>query len=85
MQTSQKDFWVTIILLICKVTSVKHIYLFNFYLSNIKYKRPEVNREPAHFLTFINDGKAFSSLPHKKSNQCLTDINQCLTILANFN
>ena len=85
MQTSQKDFWVRIILLRCKVTSVKHIYLFNFYLNNIKYKRSEVNREPTHFLTFINDVKAFSSFPQKKFNQCLTDINQCLTILAKFN
>ena len=85
MQTSQKDFWVRIILLRCKVTSVKHIYLFNFYLNNIKYKRSEVNREPTHFLTFINDVKAFSSFPQKKVNQCLTDINQCLTILAKFN
>ena len=85
MQTSQKGFWVRIILLRCKVTSVKHIYLFNFYLNNIKYKRSEVNREPTHFLTFINDVKAFSSFPQKKINQCLTDINQCLTILAKFN
>ena len=74
MQTSQKDFWVRIILLICKVTSVKHIYLFNFYLSNIKCKRPEVNREPAHFLTFINDGKAFSSFPHKKIKMLLQNV-----------
>ena len=85
MQTSQKDFWVRITLLRCKVTSVKHIYLFNFYLNNIKYKRSEVNREPTHFLTFINDVKAFSSFPQKKINQCLTDINQCLTILVKFN
>ena len=85
MKTSQKHFWGRIILLRCKVTSVKHIYFFNFYLSKIKYKRPEVNREPTHFLTFISDGKAFYSFPHKKINQCLTDINQCLTILANFN
>ena len=69
MQTSQKDFWVRIILLRCKVTSVKHIYLFKFYLNNIKYKRSEVSREPTHFLTFINDVKAFSSFPQKKINQ----------------
>ena len=36
--------------------------LFNFYLSKIKCKRPEVNTEPTHFPTLMNNGKAFSSL-----------------------
>ena len=36
--------------------------LFNFYLSKIKCKRPEVNTEPTHFLTPMNNGKTFSSL-----------------------
>ena len=45
----------------CKVHSVRQ-YLFNFYLTKIKCKRPEMNSEPTHFLTFINNGKAFSSL-----------------------
>ena len=46
----------------CKVHSVRHTYLFNFYLSEIKCKRPEVNSEPTHFLTLLNNGQAFSSL-----------------------
>ena len=46
----------------CKVHSVRHSCLFNFNLSNIKCKRPEVNTEPTHFLTLMNNGKAFSSL-----------------------
>ena len=36
--------------------------LFNFYLSKIKCKRPEVNTESTHFPTLMNNGKAFSSL-----------------------
>ena len=31
-------------------------------MSKIKCKRPEVNSEPTHFLTLMNNGKAFSSL-----------------------
>ena len=62
MLTSQWRFWVMIIFLRCKVHSVRHTYLFNFYLSKIKCKRPEVNSEPTHFQTLMNDGKAFSSL-----------------------
>ena len=45
----------------CKVHSVRHTYLFNFSLSKIICKRPEVNNEPTHFLTCMNK-KAFSSL-----------------------
>ena len=45
-----------------KVHSLRHVYVFNFYLSKIKYKRPEVNTEPTHFLTHMNNGKTFSSL-----------------------
>ena len=45
----------------CKAHSVKQ-YLFNFYLSKIKCKRPEVNSEPTHFLTFMNNSKGFSNL-----------------------
>ena len=37
-------------------------FLFNFYLSKVKVKRPKVNSEPTHFPIFINNGKAFSSL-----------------------
>ena len=37
-------------------------YLFNFYLSKIKSKRPEVNSEPTHFPTLMNNIKAFTSL-----------------------
>ena len=35
---------------------------FNFYLTKIKCKRPKLNCEPTHFLTLMNNGKAFSSL-----------------------
>ena len=45
-----------------KVHSLRHAYLFNFYLSKIKYKKSEVNTEPTHFLTHMNNGKTFSSL-----------------------
>ena len=45
----------------CKVDSVGQ-HLFNFYLGKIKFKRPEVNSEPNHFLTLMNNSKAFSSL-----------------------
>ena len=62
MLTSKWHFWVRIIFLRCKVHSVRVTYLFNFYLSKIKCKRPEVNSEPTHFLTLMNNGKAFSSL-----------------------
>ena len=41
---------------------MRHTYLFNFYLSKIECKRPEVNTEPTHFLTPMNNGRAFSSL-----------------------
>ena len=41
----------------CKVHFVRHTYLFTFYLSKIKCKS-----EPTHFLTLMNNGKAFSSL-----------------------
>ena len=41
---------------------MRHTYVFNFSLSKTKCKRPEVNSEPTHFLTFMNNGKAFSSL-----------------------
>ena len=37
-------------------------YLFNFYVNKIKCKRPENNNEPTHFLTFMNNSKASSSL-----------------------
>ena len=50
-----------IIFLRCKVHSVRQ-YLFNFYVNKIKCKRPEMNNEPTHFLTFMNNSKAFSSL-----------------------
>ena len=46
----------------CKVHSVRHTYLFSFYLSKIKCKRTEVSSEPTYFLSFMNNGKAFSSL-----------------------
>ena len=55
-------FWVRTIFLRCKVRSVRHAYLFNFYLSKIKCKRPELNSEPINFLTLMNKGKTFSSL-----------------------
>ena len=45
----------------CKVHSLRQ-YLFSFYLSKIKCKRSEVNSESTHFLTFMNNSKAFSSL-----------------------
>ena len=45
----------------CKVHSVRHTYLFKFYLSKIIFKKPEVNSEPTYFLTFMNNGKAFPS------------------------
>ena len=37
-------------------------YLFDFYLSKIRCKRPEVNSEPTQFLKFMNNGRAFYSL-----------------------
>ena len=37
-------------------------YLFNFYLSKIICKRPELNSKPTHFLTLMNNDKAFFSL-----------------------
>ena len=52
---------------------MRHTYVSNFYLSKIKCKRPEVNSEPTHFLTLMNNGKAFSSLDGMAcSYQCLT-------------
>ena len=45
----------------CKVNSSRQ-YLSKFYLSKIKCKRPEVNSEPTHFLTFMNNSKGFSNL-----------------------
>ena len=41
---------------------MRHTYLFKFYLSKTKCKRPEVNTEPTTFLTLMNNGKIFSSL-----------------------
>ena len=41
---------------------MRHTYLFNSYLSKIKCERPEMKSEPTHFLTLMNNGKAFSSL-----------------------
>ena len=41
---------------------MRHTYLLNFYLSKIRCKRPELNIEPTHFLTLMNNGKAFSNL-----------------------
>ena len=46
----------------CKMHSVRHTHLFNFYLNKIIWKRPEVNSEPTHFLTFKNNDEAFSIL-----------------------
>ena len=46
----------------CKVHSVRHTYLFNFSLSKVICKKTKVNSEPTHFLTFMNNGKAFPSL-----------------------
>ena len=45
-----------------KIHSVRHTHLFNFYWNKIICKRPEVNSEPTHFLTFINNDEAFSIL-----------------------
>ena len=41
---------------------MRQTYLFNFYLSKIKCKRCEVNVEPTHFLTLMNNDQVFSSL-----------------------
>ena len=41
---------------------MRHTYLFSFYLSKIKCKRPELSGQPTHFRTLMNNGKAFSSL-----------------------
>ena len=41
---------------------MRHTYLLNFHLSKIICKIPEVNSKPIHFLTFMNNDNAFSSL-----------------------
>ena len=41
---------------------MRHTYLLNFYLSKIRCKRPQLNIEPTHILTLMNNGKAFSNL-----------------------
>ena len=45
-----------------KVHSVRHNYLFNLYLRKIACKKLEVNSEPTHFITRMNNIKALSSL-----------------------
>ena len=42
--------------------NVKHTYHFNFYFCKIKYKIPEANSEPTHFLTLMKNGKTFSTI-----------------------
>ena len=38
---------------------MRYTYLFNFYLSKIICKQPEVNKEPTHLLAITNNVKAF--------------------------
>ena len=61
MLTSQWRFWVKVILLRCKIHSVRYTYLFNINLSKTKCKT-WMNTEPTHFLTLMNNSKAFFSL-----------------------
>ena len=79
MPTSQEHFRMRrIIFLRYKVHSVRHTYLFNFYLSKIICKRPEVNSEPIHFLSFMNNGKAFPSFDGMAcSYSALTNFSFC--------
>ena len=50
---------------------MRHTYLFHFYLNKTIWKRPEVHSEHTHFLTFMNNGKVFSSLDYMTcSFQC---------------
>ena len=58
---------------------MRYTYLFNFYVSKINCFRPEDNSESTHFLTLINNGKAFSSLDGMSCSYQSSDQFQFLT------
>ena len=74
MPISNQHFWVRRIFWRCKINYVRHTYLFNFYLSKIICKRPEVIKEPTHFLTMINNGKAFPRFDGMVCSYCALTI-----------
>ena len=58
-------------------------YLFNFYVcKNLLCEIYEVNSEPTHFLTFMNDGKAFPILDGIACSYQCPDQLQLLTTRA---
>ena len=55
----------------CRVDSVRHTFVFDFYLNKTKCKRPEVNTELSCFVALMDNGRAFSSLDDMACNyQC---------------
>ena len=48
---------------------MRHTYPFNFHPSKIKCKKPEVNSEPTHFLTFMNSSLDAMTCSYQCSDQ----------------